>query len=106
MIRIVDQLVALSLDEDNAEEMKLPLVPATASVTIEDTAETEGVLRTISLAAVLSSPVRILNHRLVLKVFYCDGGKDVLGSEDLPLRLDVKTSDRIRISAKYRTREY
>ena len=52
MIRIVDQLVALSLDEDNAEEMKLPLVPATASVTIEDTAETEGVLRTISLAVI------------------------------------------------------
>lgn len=42
MIRIVDQLVALSLDEDNAEEMKLPLVPATASVTIEDTAELKG----------------------------------------------------------------
>lgn len=41
-----------------------------------------------------------------VKVFYCDGGKDVLGSEDLPLRLDVKTSDRIRISAKYKTREY
>ena len=102
MIRIVDQRIALSLDDANAEYMPLPLVPASATVSIEDTAESEGVLRTISLSAILSAPVRILNHRLIVKAFYCDGGMTVLGSEDIPLRLDVKTSDQIKISAKYK----
>ena len=31
MIRIVDQLIALSLDDANAEYMPLPLVPASAT---------------------------------------------------------------------------
>ncbi len=103
MIRIIDMLTARSLDEQDAEEIVLPLVPASASAVIEDTAEDEGMLRTVTLSAVLASPVRILKHRLAVKVFYCDGGMDALGSEDLPLRFDVKISGQIKISAKYKT---
>ena len=103
MIRIIDMITVRSLDEQDAQEIALPLVPASASAVIEDTAEAEGMLRTMTLSAVLAYPVRILKHRLAMKVFYCDGGVDALGSEDLPLRLDVKIAEQIKISVKYKT---
>lgn len=103
MIRIIDRIEVSSLDNPEVQEAALPLVPASASLESEDTAESDGLLRTVTLSAVLSAPVRALKDRLKVKVCYCDGGVDVLGTEDLPLRFDVKIGNQVKISVKYKT---
>ena len=69
---------------------------------IADTHSQDGRLRTITLSAVITRRFEELYDRLKLSIVYCDGGIETYGTEDLPLRLDIKTvSSQTKISAKY-----
>lgn len=103
MIRIIEKLAVLSLDRTDTATIDLPMVPASGTVEISDTKESEGRLRTITLSAVITRRFEELYDRLKLSIVYCDGGIETYGTEDLPVYLDIKTvSGQIKISTKYK----
>lgn len=102
MIRIIERIAVLSLDRTDTAAIDVPIVPASGIVEIADTHSQDGRLRTITLSAVITRRFEELYDRLNLSIVYCDGGIETYGTEDLPLRLDIKTvSSQTKISAKY-----
>lgn len=102
MIRIIEKITVLSLDRTDTAAIELPMVPASGTVEISDTQNKDGRLRTISLSAVITRKFEELYDRLKLSIVYCDGGIDTYGTDDIPVRLDIKTSsNQTKISTKY-----
>lgn len=103
MIRIIEKITVLSLDRTDTAAIELPMVPASGTVEISDTKESDGRLRTISLSAVVTRRFEELYDRLKLSIAYCDGGVETYGTEDLPVYLDIKkAAGQVKISTKYK----
>lgn len=102
MIRIVEKIEVRSLDMEGEPVYTLPMVPATGRVEISDTHEPAGVLRTVTIQAVLRETVDALAGRVIVKVSYCGGGVETWGTRSLPVVFDVKISGNVQITAKYR----
>lgn len=103
MIRIVSSIEVQSLDMEGEPVYTLPMVPASGKVEVSDTAESAGLLRTVTIEAVLKETVAALTGRVIVKVTYCDGSVETFGSAALPVRFGVKIGQNIQISAKYQT---
>lgn len=103
MIRIIKTLRAQSLDLADGRWSALPMVPATGTIEITEKTEAAGRLATARIEATLASEPDILRDNLILEVAFCEDEDSVMsfGSSDLPLRLDISRTDRLRISASY-----
>lgn len=101
MIRIIDSLLAQSLDRQDGVWHALKIVPATATIERTGKHEDAGRLATVKINATLSDTPDVLRDNLIVKVGYCHGDDETYGSEDLPLTFEVSETNTVKISCSY-----
>ena len=102
MIRIVRKIVLESLDDNNSKAFKLPIVPASAYMDIREMVDEGGRIVSYDFKAKVTRLLPELRHNLKVVVYFDTGSHIVLGTSDLPIKLDISLSDSIQISFKYR----
>ena len=102
MIRIVKEMRVWDVD-DPGTPIVLPFFPATASCTRVEKDSEHGKHEEITVSARLRWDVdRELLHRdLKMQLTFDNGDVVTVGTEDMPLRLDVTETDYVAVAGKY-----
>lgn len=101
MIRIIDSLLAQSLDRQDGIWHTIRIVPATATIERTEKPEDAGRLATVKINATLSEASEVMRDNLVVKVGYCHGDGETYGTEELPLTFEVSDTNTLKLSCSY-----
>lgn len=86
----------------------MDIVPATASMDSSSSDSANGRVETYNISATIRRKLRpgeaSLDQEMILRVSYDNGRTVTLGTEELPVRLSVKTTDIQTVSATWKTR--
>lgn len=99
MIRIVERIYVHDLDTQDYAE--LPVVPASATIDKNVEYKKNGRVTTYKLSCNLLKEIPAIYHNVVLKAVYDRGKPDIIGTEEMPVRLSVERSNLIKATASW-----
>ncbi len=102
MIRTVSNIWVHPIEEDSWDWTKLDIVPASARLKTEEKNEDVGRIKIYHLTATLLRRVDEIDRNLKIRVDF-DEGVQFFGSDELPVRFEVKEENSLEISCKFNT---
>lgn len=103
MKKIVNKILFTNLDNNRGVWYEVPMIPASASWSCESTQESAGRLLTTKLSFRMANDVPGIDGNISMVVYFDDGSKVLIGTNDLPARLDVTYEDIIKCSCTWKT---
>lgn len=103
MIKVITNILITDLDNNAGVWKSVPMIPASGTYKSESNPGGSGRLAKITLDFKVTHVIPELKRNVSLQVSFDDGSKAIVGTDDLPAALDIKTSDTIQISCKWST---
>lgn len=101
MKRIIKNLVYSDLDNTPGVWYNVPFIPASASLTTESNPKAPGRLKTCKLEFKLKERFKYMNGNLSIVATYDDDKQELLGTNDLPLKLKITEKDYLEASCSW-----
>lgn len=101
MIKTIADILISDLDNQAGVWKTVPMIPASGTYQSESSAGGSGRLAKVTLDFKASRIIPEMKRNVSLQVNFDDGTKAIVGTNELPATLVIKTSDVIQISCKW-----
>ncbi len=102
MIRIVSSILLSDLDSNPGIWTQIPIIPGTCKYKDTTSHTDSGWLRSVSLEFRVHQVIPEMTRNLALVVRFDDGSHVHVGTEELPVRLELKQDGHINVSCEWR----
>lgn len=101
MIKNITDILITDLDNHAGVWKHIPMIPASGTYQSESSPGGSGRLSKITLDFKVFRIIPEMKRNVSLQINFDDGTKAIVGTNELPATLVIKTSDVIRISCKW-----